>query len=220
VRGLNPAQLIDVHTHIVGIGTNGSGCSINSKMNQPARHPLHWLKKKFFLAACGVTGSEPDCDLKYAELLANLIRHCTFAPSAPHGRAYIFAFDAFYDEQGVMDPARTGMHVPNEWVWQLAAAFPEQFVPVCSVHPYRRDAVEQLELWASRGAHMVKWLPNSINPCTRSEASSHAQRRRGLAAASVSDPKRSTTSSRSARASVSPSTASSVACSFASTHRC
>jgi hypothetical protein len=46
-------------------------------------------------------------------------------------------------------------------VWQLAAAYPEQFVPVCSVHPYRKDAVAQLELWASRGARVCKWLPNS-----------------------------------------------------------
>jgi len=182
-RGLPPAQLIDVHTHIVGIGTNGSGCAINYKMNSPITHPLCWIKKKFFLAACGVTGSEADCDLKYAALLANLVENCTFAHSAPHGRCYILAFDQFYDEQGVTDPARTGLHVPNEWVWQLAAAFPEQFVPVCSVHPYRKDAVQQLELWASRGARMVKWLPNSmgINPShPLCQPFYHTMRRLGL----------------------------------------
>jgi hypothetical protein len=174
--------LIDVHTHIVGVGTNGSGCYINSKMNAALTHPYatqpqrlpavqpfahaalralthavctvsllligvafagsrrnssspyveQHARRPFAAAvlsdadtlfivlcapcqACGVTGAEADCDLKYAELLANLVRHCSFAPSAPHGRSYILAFDQFYTEEGVADPARTGFHVPNEW---------------------------------------------------------------------------------------------------------
>jgi predicted TIM-barrel fold metal-dependent hydrolase len=42
-------------------------------------------------------------------------------------------------------------------VFQLAAAFPDVFVPVASVHPYRRDAVAELEKCARQGAQMVKW---------------------------------------------------------------
>ena len=30
-----------------------------------------------------------------------------------------------------------------------------------SVHPYRSDAVEQLEYWAQQGVRFVKWLPNA-----------------------------------------------------------
>ena len=36
------------------------------------------------------------------------------------------------------------------------------FLPTISVHPYRSDALEELERGAARGATMVKWLPNSM----------------------------------------------------------
>ena len=36
------------------------------------------------------------------------------------------------------------------------------FIPGISVHPYRADAVEELERWAARKARVVKWLPNAM----------------------------------------------------------
>ena len=36
-------------------------------------------------------------------------------------------------------------------------------MPVISVHPYRKDAVAELERWAAQGVKLVKWLPNSMN---------------------------------------------------------
>jgi uncharacterized protein len=47
-------------------------------------------------------------------------------------------------------------------VIQLAAAEPDIFVPVLSVHPYRADAVTELEKFAKSGAKLVKWLPNAM----------------------------------------------------------
>ena len=35
------------------------------------------------------------------------------------------------------------------------------FAPTISVHPYRPDALQELEKWAKRGARFVKWLPNA-----------------------------------------------------------
>jgi hypothetical protein len=32
----------------------------------------------------------------------------------------------------------------------VAAAFPDVFVPVASVHPYRKDALQQLQHWADK----------------------------------------------------------------------
>lgn len=52
--------------------------------------------------------------------------------------------------------------MPNDWVFSLCAAFPDVFLPVCSIHPYRSDALAELCRAHSRGARMVKWLPNSM----------------------------------------------------------
>jgi hypothetical protein len=41
--------------------------------------------------------------------------------------------------------------------------YPDVFIPVISIHPYRKDAIEQLEHWAARGCRLIKWLPNSMN---------------------------------------------------------
>ena len=39
---------------------------------------------------------------------------------------------------------------------------PMYFLPVISLHPYRRDAVEELEKWAKAGVKYIKWLPNAM----------------------------------------------------------
>lgn len=35
-------------------------------------------------------------------------------------------------------------------------------MPVISVHPYRADALQELEKWAKAGVKYVKWLPNAM----------------------------------------------------------
>jgi predicted TIM-barrel fold metal-dependent hydrolase len=52
--------------------------------------------------------------------------------------------------------------VPNEYVFSLAEKNPELFIPVISVHPYRKDALDELTKFAKRGGKMVKWLPNAM----------------------------------------------------------
>ncbi len=51
--------------------------------------------------------------------------------------------------------------MPNEYVWSLARDNPA-FVPGVSIHPYRKDALTQLDFWAGRGVRHVKWLPNAM----------------------------------------------------------
>jgi len=47
-------------------------------------------------------------------------------------------------------------------VFRIAREYPDCFVPVASVHPYRKDAVAELERCAKQGARLVKWIPNSM----------------------------------------------------------
>ena len=61
-----------------------------------------------------------------------------------------------------MDLSKTNFYMPNEQIFRLAQEYPDIFQPVISVHPYRSDALAELEKWARRGAEFVKWLPNAM----------------------------------------------------------
>src|ERR1044072_8454073 len=50
---IDPARLLDYHTHVAGIGTGGSGAFINPKM-RTWRHPFHRVKFKVYTSDGGV----------------------------------------------------------------------------------------------------------------------------------------------------------------------
>ena len=152
---VDPARLVDYHTHVAGIGAGGTSNLVNPKMRS-WRHPLHRLKFGVYLSAAGVE-DVGRADLEFAERLVRLVRHIE-----PHGKYRLLAFDKHYDRGGTENLAKTEFYVPNEYVFALAAGHPDLFEPVISVNPYRRDAVEELGKWAGRGGRMVKWLPNAM----------------------------------------------------------
>jgi uncharacterized protein len=152
---IDPHRLIDYHTHIAGIGTGDSNTFVNAKMLSWA-HPFHHLKFKVYLSAGGVKDVE-NADAEMIERLVNLVTHIE-----QHGKHRLLAFDKHYTRDGSVNLAKTEFYVPNEYVFALAEQYPELFVPNISVHPYRSDALPELEKWASRGARIVKWLPNAM----------------------------------------------------------
>jgi hypothetical protein len=93
---------------------------------------------------------------------ASLSSSLSISP-APHGKLFVLAFDAVYDEDGSYLPLQTGMYIPNDWVFHQAMKYPTFLIPIASVHPYRKDAIEELVRCHSLGARIVKWLPNSMN---------------------------------------------------------
>ncbi len=78
--------------------------------------------------------------------------------AAPLDAAVVLAFDAVYDREGQYDAARTHLYVTNDYAAELARKDPRVFF-VASVHPYRKDAVAELERCVRLGAVLVKWLP-------------------------------------------------------------
>lgn len=152
-KDVDPARLIDFHTHMLGLGTGDSGAYVNPELRS-IWHPFKSFRFAVYRSASGVT--DPDkADRQYVSRLAALIRGIP-----GHGRHVIMAFDKHYRADGSVDDARTPFHVPNAYVYGLAERHPELFVPMISVHPYRRDAVQALERWAAKGVRFVKWLPN------------------------------------------------------------
>ncbi len=73
-------------------------------------------------------------------------------------KAVVLAFDAVHDRDGVIDTDNTHLYVTNDYAWELARDNPK-FLFGASVHPYRKDAVAELERCVQRGAVLLKWLP-------------------------------------------------------------
>lgn len=149
---LDPNDLVDVHVHVAGLGTGGTGCTINPEMRS-LLHPIKRLQFEVYLRAAGVKRFE-RADQDYVD---RLVERSGGMP----GRFRLLAFDRRYRLDGTVDEKRTEFHVPNDYVLRLAEEHPGDFLPTMSVHPYRKDALEELERCARRGATMVKWLPNS-----------------------------------------------------------
>ncbi|MEO6245714.1 MAG: amidohydrolase family protein, partial [Opitutaceae bacterium] len=76
--------------------------------------------------------------------------------------AVILAQDEPHHDNGEVIANTGSFYVPNDHVLRLAAAHRE-FIPAVSIHPARRDALDELERCLAAGAVMLKCLPNCQN---------------------------------------------------------
>lgn len=155
--GLDPAQVWDVHAHLVGTGDSGSGITVNPDMLS-LRHPLQYAQRLFYLnAGCVHEAPAGQVDRAYVERLHNLM-----AGLAPGAKLLLFAFERFHDADGRPVPARTSFHVPDAYAARIARGFPPGFEWAASIHPYRADCVAALDAAVAGGARAVKWLPAAM----------------------------------------------------------
>lgn len=151
---IDPARLVDFHTHVIAIGTSVKDAFINSKM----RSGINLERFKFLIYASAANVKNLDnADQEYLTRLVRLARS-----SKRQGKYRILAFDKHYKPDGTVDLTKTNMYVPNDYVVELARQYADVFLPVISLHPYRRDAIEELEKWAKAGVKYIKWLPNAM----------------------------------------------------------
>ena len=158
--GFESEELIDSHTHIIGLGAGDTGNWVNPEMQEG----LHWIKRLKFAIYKSASGieHEENADQEYIERLVKLIDG--MHPHDLHTREmkfFILAFDKHYNKTGKEDLSRTSFYVPNEYIVSLAQQYPQFFVPVVSIHPYRKDALQALDKWHKQGVRYIKWLPNS-----------------------------------------------------------
>lgn len=155
-KGLEPSRVLDVHTHLIGLGHGGTGCEVGERM-QSRSNPLEYSKFSIYLEASGITDLE-QADQQYLARLLSLVSSQT-----PHGRLLLMAFDRAYDQNGQALKGETEFYTPNDYALKLASAHPQYFAACASVHPRRADAVDALERAVEAGAVAVKWLPNAMN---------------------------------------------------------
>jgi predicted TIM-barrel fold metal-dependent hydrolase len=151
---IDPARLIDFHTHVLAIGTSVNDAFVNPKMREGIN--LERLKFLIYNSAADVKNID-NADQEYVNRLVRLAR-----ATKRQGKYRILAFDKHYRPDGTVDLTKTNMYVPNDYIVELARRYGDIFLPTISLHPYRRDAVEELDKWAKAGVKYVKWLPNAM----------------------------------------------------------
>lgn len=139
---------LDMHVHMVGNGVNDSGGWLRLS-------GWHRLLAGFMVRQLGFSQTvlEQDLDAIYAERLLGLVRESSF------DAVVLLAHERVHDADGTPREDLGSMFVPNDVVLDLAERHPE-FLAGVSIHPARRDALEELERCLARGAVLMKCLPN------------------------------------------------------------
>ena len=153
---IDPFQVWDSHAHLIGTGDSASGIFVNPATDS-LLNPGQYARRLFFLNAGCVHDAPGSVDRAYVERMRNLI------DGMPRGaKLLLFAFDRAHDESGAPDWAHTMFHVPDSYARDVARQHPDYFEWAASIHPYRKDALEALELAKRDGARAVKWLPSAM----------------------------------------------------------
>jgi predicted TIM-barrel fold metal-dependent hydrolase len=138
---------LDVHVHVLGVGTNGTGCWMSpaTRASVNARIALWNLRLDL---------EQPDLDQAYVTYLLRRVRSAGFLK-----QVVLLGQDWTYTERAERDESRTPFYTPNDYIARLAREHRE-FLFGASIHPWRRDALEALERAADEGAVLVKWIPS------------------------------------------------------------
>jgi len=141
--------VIDVHVHLAALPTPDNGCRLSRRMRRsPLSRFLAWWQ--------GLPLDDPaTANRRY---VLNLERE--LARSLMVEQVVLLGMDGIYDPAGALDEARTDFLIANDYVFEVARGNP-RLLPGVSVNPSRRDAVDELERCAEKGAVLVKVLPNA-----------------------------------------------------------
>jgi uncharacterized protein len=156
-----PMTKIDIHVHLAGVGTQGSGCWAAPGFQ--GKLVFRYLRWRFGI---GDAQLRESVDQEWAARIADLIR------ASELDRAAVLGFDGAYDSAGRLDERRSQMIVPPGWVFEACRRHPGELLPAPSVNPFRRDALERLEECIEGGAVLLKWLPSAqgIDPASPAAA--------------------------------------------------
>lgn len=141
--------MTDVHAHLAALPTPTNGCRISPKMRKgPLARLIAWSQ--------GLSFDDPEgANRKYLENFERELR-----ASERVDKAVVLGMDGAYDDSGRLDEEKTHFLISNDAVFAACEGRP-CFLPGPSVNPLRRDAVDELERCAERGAVLIKTLANA-----------------------------------------------------------
>jgi predicted TIM-barrel fold metal-dependent hydrolase len=141
-------MIVDCHVHVSAF-TRAHGFMSQRLYNSIPFRFMRWR--------LGIDGDDSETE---RQLVGSLLR--TVEETEILDAAVVLAFDAVFDDRGWLDQANTHLYVTNDYVIGLAERYPNILFGA-SVHPYRKDAVEELERCIKAGAVLLKWLPITQN---------------------------------------------------------
>lgn len=141
-------MIVDCHVHVCAKSAGHGHMSVRLLKSLPFRF-MQW---RF-----NMDGFSPVAEKQIEDRLAMTLNETTELDAA-----VILAFDAPHTHEGVLDVANTHLYVMNEHVIELCQHHPKMRFGA-SVHPYRKDAIEELERCVKAGAVLLKWLPTTQN---------------------------------------------------------
>jgi predicted TIM-barrel fold metal-dependent hydrolase len=144
---------IDCHVHLLGDGSSGSGCWLMM------RSAMHRLMARIIVHATGLPSSalRDGLDTLLAERLVEMVRTSSL------DAVVLLAQDIPHRDDGTPMPDKGAFYVPNSYLLEVCARHPDLFIPAVSIHPSRKDAMEELDRCLHAGARVLKLLPNCLN---------------------------------------------------------
>lgn len=148
---------IDVHIHLAGVGTGGSGCWISPRFR--ARPAFLGMQ---FIHGIRTADLRRSIDQDWPAYISALIADSDLDFGVALG------FDGVYDSAGRFDPRRSQLVIPPSWVFAACERY-ANLLPGPSINPDRDDAFDLLEESIERGAVLIKWLPivQGFDPASR-----------------------------------------------------
>lgn len=143
-------KIIDIHTHVFSLDPARTGCTLSEASER--RLVGRYLRWKH-----GIRASDP------AERAEAVLQHQwlgTIEQTKRVDQIVVLAHDAVFSRSGARREEQTHFYIPNNYVLALAREHP-RLLPAASIHPYRRDALEELDRVVEQGAVLIKWLPNT-----------------------------------------------------------
>ncbi len=141
-------MVIDCHVHISAC-TPGHGLMSAQLLKSLPFRVMQWN--------FGLHGASLETELALERLLVRTLDETTDLDAA-----VVLAFDAVYTDEGRFDELNTHFYITNDYVIELASRHPKILFGA-SVHPYRNDAVSEIERCVRAGAVLMKWLPITQN---------------------------------------------------------
>ena len=141
--------VVDVHTHLAGIGAGDSGCFISPALRSNFRF-------RIYLDAFGAT----EAELREQGDALILRRISDQVGQSRHvAAAVVLALDGVVDAGGHLDTNRTEVYIPNDFVAREVARH-TNLLFCASINPHRADALERLDRAVADGAVLLKWIPS------------------------------------------------------------
>lgn len=136
-------MILDLHVHISAM-TDGHGSMSRRLLDSAAFRFMRWR--------LGLVGEDAGTERALEAKLS-----ATLAESGVDA-AVVLAFDGVHDRDGNFDHRNTHLYVTNDYVIELCRRH-DNMLFGASIHPYRKDAIQELERCIEAGAVLVKWLP-------------------------------------------------------------